>query len=382
MYKIKQIPEDFIVKEISNVEFKGAGNYSYFLLKKTNYTTVRAIEHIAKALRIKPKNIGFAGNKDKNAITEQVISFFNINNDKINNLRLKDIELKSLGKGNEPVSLGDLEGNYFEIDVRNLDGNDIDNFNEKINSKIIIDKEINDETNDDKTIKNKENDENKIIKTSEKIIIPNYFGEQRFSKNNPLVGKAIIKDDFKEAVELILENKGDFEEKIKVYLKENKNDCVGAVNLIPFKIRKLYVHAYQSYLFNKTIDSYLELFNNNSIKNGKIIANKEIENKKIPLIGFGTETEDKEVDNLINTLLEQENVNLRDFIIRKIPDLSSEGGLRDLFFEINDLKVIGINDDSLNKNKKKIKLGFSLKKGCYATVAIKYLFSQDIQDLP
>ena len=110
MYKIKQFPEDFIVKEISNVELEDKGNYSYFLLKKTNYSTVRAIEHIAKALRKKPKNIGFAGNKDKNAVTEQFVSFFKINENKIKNLKLKDIELKFIGKGNEPISLGDLEG--------------------------------------------------------------------------------------------------------------------------------------------------------------------------------------------------------------------------------------------------------------------------------
>jgi len=319
MYKIKQLPEDFIVKEISNVKFGEKGDYSYFSLKKENYSTVRAIMHIAQALRIKPKNIGFAGNKDKNAITEQVISVLKVNKDKINNLRLKDIELKFLGKGNSPVSLGDLEGNYFEIVVRDLDSEDISAFNKKINKKILI---------------------------------PNYFGEQRFSRNNHFVGKAIIKNDFKKAVELILENKGDFEERIKDYLKTNKNDHIGAINLIPFKIRKLYVHAYQSYLFNKTIDLKL----------------KSKTNKKIPIIGFGTE------DNTINEILKKEDIDLRDFIIKQIPALSSEGDSRDLFFEINDLKVI-------KTNKNKIRLSFSLKKGCYATVALSHLFNQDSQDL-
>ena len=198
------------------------------------------------------------------------------------------------------------------------------------------------------------------IKINKIISIPNYFGEQRFSKNNHLVGKAIIKKDFKKAVNLILENKGDFEEKIRGYLKTNKNNYVGAINLIPFKIRKLYVHAYQSYLFNKTIDYYLKL--------------KKKTNKKIPVIGFGIETEDKEINKIINEILKKEKINLRDFIVRKIPDLSSEGDLRDLFFEINNLEIIEINNDNLNKNKKKIKLSFILKKGCYATVAIKYLF--------
>ena len=132
MYKIKQIPEDFIVKEINSISPLDSGDYSYCLLKKTNYPTVRAIGHIAQALRIKPKNIGFAGNKDKNAVTEQVISIFKSNKEKIKRVKLKDIKLKFLGKGNDPISLGDLEGNYFKITIRNLNDKAIDNFNKKI----------------------------------------------------------------------------------------------------------------------------------------------------------------------------------------------------------------------------------------------------------
>ena len=38
MYKIKQIPEDFVVKEIKKLKFKDKGSYSYYLLKKRDYT--------------------------------------------------------------------------------------------------------------------------------------------------------------------------------------------------------------------------------------------------------------------------------------------------------------------------------------------------------
>ncbi len=95
MYKIKQSPEDFFVREISTVEIEEEGSYSYFLLRKTNYTTLRALQHIAKALNTQLKNMGFAGSKDKNAVTEQVVSAKNIGKEKLERVKLKD-KAKSL----------------------------------------------------------------------------------------------------------------------------------------------------------------------------------------------------------------------------------------------------------------------------------------------
>ena len=99
MYKIKQIPEDFIVREINDIIFEDNGNYAYFLMKKKNYNTIKAIETIANSLGINVKNIGFAGNKDRNAVTEQFISVKNWKKD-FENITLKGIELKYLGNGN------------------------------------------------------------------------------------------------------------------------------------------------------------------------------------------------------------------------------------------------------------------------------------------
>ena len=76
MYQLKQIPEDFIVKEITNIEPKSSGLFVYLKLKKEHLNTLDAIKIIAKKLRIKEKDIGFAGSKDKNALTEQIISLY------------------------------------------------------------------------------------------------------------------------------------------------------------------------------------------------------------------------------------------------------------------------------------------------------------------
>ncbi|MFC1800537.1 tRNA pseudouridine(13) synthase TruD [Nanoarchaeota archaeon] len=302
MYKIKQAPEEFYVREITNVKAGDKGRYSYFWLKKTNYTTVRAIGHIAQALHVPAKKIGFAGNKDKFAVTEQLISIES-GRDRVERLEFKDIELVFFGYGNKPISLGDLEGNYFEIVVRGFE------------------------------------------KMEEKKRIVNYFGPQRFSKNNAEVGKAIVMKDFKHAVELILENDGDSEELMRAHLAEFSNDYVGALRKIPPKISRIYVHAYQSKLWNE-------------IAVGKVCD----DNVKVPIIGFGTE-----VDDDVEKMLKKEDITTRDFIIKQFPTLSSEGTERDLFIEIKDFKVIEKGDDWA-------KVAFSLPKGSYATVVIGEIF--------
>ena len=317
MYKIKSQPEDFIVKEITNVKLR-EGDYSIFLLKKKDYTTIKAIKVIANKLKIKSKRIGFAGIKDKRAVTEQYISIFRTN---IRMLELKDIELKYIGKYDKPLSPGDLKGNEFIITIKNLNNKEINKFKSNIRN----------------------------------IKIPNYFGEQRFSKYNKEIGKNIINDNFKKAVNLIIRNDREYRKGIKEFLKKNRNNYIGALKLIPIKILRLYVHSYQSYLWNKTVEDHIKKRDIGNIKN-----------IEIPIIGFGTEIEDKDIEDIINKILKKEKVNPREFIIRKIPELSSEGSERKEFIDIKNFKY--------RIDKDKIKLNFFLPKGCYATTVIRYLF--------
>ena len=237
MYKIKQIPEDFIVEEIINLDVKQSGEYSYFKLKKRDYTTLKAIQTIADKLNIPVKFISFAGNKDKKAVTEQAISIRGSNKNNIENLKLNDIELGFLGHGSEPISLGSLEGNEFTIMVKDLSEDEIKLF--------------------EKNIKNLDK-------------IPNYFGEQRFSKDNAEIGRNMIKKRFKEAVNLIIKGNNDL---VKDHIETNPTDYIGALRKINKKILKLYIHAYQSLLSNRLVYTLKS--------KGK--------NIKIPIVGFGTE---------------------------------------------------------------------------------------------
>ncbi|MAG39112.1 hypothetical protein CMO90_03410 [Candidatus Woesearchaeota archaeon] len=316
--KFKQIPEDFIVKEIKGFESDN-GLYNVFLLKKTDYTTEKAVQIISKALGIKRTNIGYAGIKDRRAVTEQYISIFKVSKIRVENLKLKNLSLKFVSTSKNALAVGELKGNEFNIIVRNLPKN---------------------------------------TKIRANARIKNYFDEQRFSNKNSEIGLAIIKKNFKKAVEFVLENSGDYEKDVKTFLDENQNDYIGALKKIPFRIRLLFIHAYQSSLFNRLIE--------------KLDLN---ENIKVPIVGFATEYEDDFLKKKLKKLLVLDDVTERDFIIPSIPSLSSEGSSRLLYVIPKNLFVGDLEKDDLNKYKYKLRLRFSLVKGAYATIVVKNLLN-------
>jgi tRNA pseudouridine13 synthase len=314
-YVIKQEPEDFRVYEESSVVPQETGRYTYFLLRKRNFTTEAAMQRIATQLNMPRRFFGFAGNKDKRAITEQVCSV----SGNIRSFDLRELSVKVLGRGDEPISLGALYGNRFEIVVRNITS---------------------------------------LPRKVENIV--NYFDSQRFGihNNNHLIGRMILKRDFKGAVEAIIENK----EEMMTHLKLNPNDYVGAIRILPKKVYSMYINAYQSYVWNRSVGEYLS-------------GRKADPDAKFPIVGFGTELEDPVVRGITLRILNEDDINQRSFIIKEIPELTSEGNTRRIFAEVSDMSIGKLEDDDLNKGRKKVLVKFRLGKGSYATMVIKEMFS-------
>ena len=338
-FQIKKIPEDFIVKEIPNKVFsKGKGKYLIYKLKKKNRNTEDCIQFICRSLKIQRKFLGFAGTKDKHAITEQYISVFNVQNLKNRIETIKDIEnfeLDFIGYLDTPLSLGDLTGNKFEITIRNLDEIKINQINQTIN----------------------------------------YFDEQRFSTSNAITGKKIIEKNFEQAVQILKENNSLNTELVEAF----KKDYVKILRTIPKKILKLYVHAYQSFLFNEICCELLKERNYHSKKIKYSLGEflfpiEEIKNEEIPLIGFGSDIKEK-YEYAVKKVLNREKINERDFIIKQIPELSAFGIERDLISKVENFEILNENVDELNENKQKVKISFELQKGSYATIVIKHLFA-------
>ena len=213
-YTLKHLPQDFVVEELSLMPEQKKGPYSYWKLKKHNLTTLQAIQILSKATRIRLKDFGYAGNKDKKAITTQLISVKTRYPDQLDRLqKFQDpsMELTRSGSGNEHIRLGRLGGNHFDIIVRNL-----------AHAPRVFTK------------------------------IPNLFGPQRFSQNNAQIGRFIVKKQFADAAKLM------DDPAVQGFLAKHPDEPIAAIQCLPKRLMALYVHAYQSLLFNEMVHTYLK----------------------------------------------------------------------------------------------------------------------------
>ena len=120
--RLRSVPGDFRVEEIPLPEKGGtSGPYLICTLTKTNWELQHAVKEIAKRLGISHRRIGWAGTKDRNAVTRQRISIYNVTAEQVAAVRLKDIVLEPIGNANEALSLGDLQGNRFDLVIREPD---------------------------------------------------------------------------------------------------------------------------------------------------------------------------------------------------------------------------------------------------------------------
>jgi len=188
--RIKQIPEDFIVEEISpkrvvyeagrdlGIEQGKEGSYLHLTLEKYNWDNLRAIKELSRYLHISPKRIGFAGTKDKKALTTQRVSVYQKKIADYADLKIKDMVFRDPSYSEDSIGLGNLYGNRFTVIIRDLAG-----------------------------------DEGSLRKDAGEIIselrgqVPSFYGTQRFGTTRPithLVGRELLRGDFKAAVMVYL----------------------------------------------------------------------------------------------------------------------------------------------------------------------------------
>ena len=325
---IKHKPEDFIVEEILEKLPKDGEGHMLCILEKQGVDMFGALKTISKVLGIAQKEIGYAGIKDKHAITKQHITIPIKAKHRLSSAEELssggDISLRHLKDVEEPIRPGQLQGNRFWITVRSLP------------------KEI-------------------TLDAPEKV--PNFFGEQRFGKCNHAIGEYIVKRDFERAALLAMESqKGG--NMIKEHLRKNPKDFVGALGKLRESITIFFIHAYQSFLWNSILEDVLRT------KGIEVIAQDDV----IPIPGFSSDCPDK-FRSSYDKVLKKEGITERDFVIKELPRLSCEGDVREALMNVSEFKH-NFDDDEIFKNMKKCKLTFTLGKGSYATSLIEYLFSK------
>ncbi len=384
--KIREEPEDFLVEEITEFKPKGVGENIWILVEKRKTSTVNVAMQIARNLHISRKKIGFAGMKDSRAIARQWFSVTQAKVSDLEKLELNNASVKKIIPHTKKLRLGRLIGNKFEILIKTKD----------------------------KDIQKVED----ILSELKEKGVANYFGWQRFGyvrPNTHLVGKAIVENDLKKAVDIYIGHPYDREsEKVKLARKKYDNGEIEkslnlmpkkmsyermmlksllknpaeykkAIESIPIPIKTLFVSAYQSYLFNyvtserikyginKTI--YGDIFINNQEKivesqdPEKDISNFEI-HPTAPLFGSKVPIATGKMGEIENKIIKKEKIDLGNFECREIPKLGSYGLRRSIRFKISDTKV--------EIDPQGIKISFFIPKGCYATSVLREIVKGDI----
>jgi tRNA pseudouridine13 synthase len=392
---IKASPEDFIVEEAWDEKGYEGGRYLVLEVRKTDWDTHHLIRELARQLRISQKRIGWAGTKDKRAVTSQRISVMNLDESALKRITLPDIEIKVLGKTNRSVGLGDLLGNRFTIKISQMACPDPSDALSRTATEI-----------------------------SKHRGVPNYFGIQRFGDARPVthkVGEALVRGDIEGAVFTYLampfpgELEGtrearkrlwdsrDVHSALKEYpdylryekamlnrLVEKPGDYPGSFDALSPNLKRLFVHAYQSYIFNKILSRRLQAglplhkavegdvvcFTKDDLPDmGKLQAvdgsnisavNRLAERSRayvtIPLFGFESQMSGGAQGEIEKEVIDGEGLDLDYFKIPSNPDLGSRGARR--------TALLGVSPESLVQGDQAV-LKFFLPAGSYATVVLR-----------
>jgi len=125
--RFKERPDDFVVEEIPAYEPVGAGTHVYVRFTKTDRTTLDVVRDVARALGCDARAAGFAGMKDRRAVTTQTISLEAPRGVDPNDLARRALSLSLDGvvvhaarpHGNK-LKPGHLAGNRFAITLRGV----------------------------------------------------------------------------------------------------------------------------------------------------------------------------------------------------------------------------------------------------------------------
>jgi len=174
---IKRRAEDFFVEEIPLGEPAGTGDYLHVSLEKAGLSTTETVELLAAHFGVSPAAVGFAGMKDKQAVTRQTFSVHGpmLDPRRAGEIRDDRVRVQWFDRDREPLRRGQLAGNRFAIKVRGVDASAAPAAW-------------------------------RALRALEERGAPNRFGVQRFGArgNNHEVGRRIIAGDARGAVDHIV----------------------------------------------------------------------------------------------------------------------------------------------------------------------------------
>ena len=381
---IKRNSSSFRVSEIvdeSSIgiskELSSSHRFPLFLLEKEGVDSNHALFEIQREHRVRLRVMGI---KDARAVTSQYAGAEKAWPNPPRELHTRHARLTLKGFTKRPLGRELLAGNEFSITIDDPHRQDISDF------------------------------ENHIWK------IANYYGLQRFGSERQvthLVGRAIVKKNYEKAVELLLlyttkydtatsrelrrscldpasykrllnemPRSMDIERQLLSALIENKGP-VQALRAIPIQIRRLFVQAYQAFVFNKCLSIAMGIGENimqpkqgdlcfemgGPLAFGRIkkydtsFSSKMNYVPAVRMVGYSFQPGKGRFEQITKEILLQEGVTAKDFYVQEMQELSQQGGFRQVPLWCQDFTWKG----------NPLVLSFKLPKGSYATTLLREL---------
>ncbi|MBS7248937.1 MAG: tRNA pseudouridine(13) synthase TruD [Candidatus Jordarchaeales archaeon] len=420
--RLRVKPEDFVVEEVTpegevlrrGVDWgtrEGEGDYCVFIVERHGtYDTFEMIRRMARALRVSRKRFSYAGVKDKRAIAVQRMSAWKVEPETIMSLKIRGVVVRGAWRSAEEVKLGDLWGNFFRVNVREI--------------RLPVWRA-----------------EERILKVIEELKaeggVPNFYGHQRFGVTRPvthMVGLRLLKGEFREAAMEFLSQVYPMEseeaKEARRYLTETMdfkgalkrfpnylvyeramlnhlvkfpNDFVGAFRRLPRGLALMFVHAAQSYIFNlilserRTLGLPLNRVNVGdfavTLKNGLPESvmlvdegnvdriNSLIERGQaalaLPIIGYDTNLPSGSIqEEIVKHVLLELELSLDSFKVKSMPELAARGDFRQALVNPPMLRLVRVSADK-DLDGVTASLHFSLPKGSYATCLAREIMKTD-----
>src|SRR5436190_8033433 len=118
--KIKQRPEDFVVREGYRFEPAPEGPVWVYRMDKQKVSTLQALERISKDFSVRRRDLSICGLKDKQGRTEQLVGVRGGSLGSSEVVQSGDLRLQLIGRTAQPLTSANISANRFEVTVRDL----------------------------------------------------------------------------------------------------------------------------------------------------------------------------------------------------------------------------------------------------------------------
>jgi tRNA pseudouridine13 synthase len=355
--------------------------YPLYILEKKGIDSHHALLEVRKDLGLELRVMGM---KDAKATTRQYASSIQVHNiPKQQICKTKHTSLKLNGFTTKPLGKESLLGNDFSVTIYDTKHSEISGFKTEVEK------------------------------------VANFYGLQRFGSERlvtHLVGREIIKRNFKKAAELLLSFTTEYDSAMSKEIRQksldqknyrnilkhlprgmdieyqlmnafiNGKEPISALRSISINIRRLFIHAYQAYIFNRCLSNAI-INGENILRNSggdlcfelegpltfgkirKFNPTTDLDARMIPavrLAGYSFQPGKGRFELITKKIMDEENVTPRDFYIKEMQELSNQGGFRQASLCCRDFSY-----------KESLVLSFKLPKGSYATTLLREIMKPE-----